>query len=286
MRVAFVGLGTMGAAMAGHLSMRATTWPCTTGPASARSRWQGAARRGRDARPRPPRARSWSSSASRTPPTSSASCSATAGSSTASARARCWWTAPRSPRRPAASWPRSSSNAGCGAVDAPVSGGSEGAEKGTLTVFFGGEDAHVAKARPLLEAFCKSITHLGGPAPARSAKPSTRSCSPAPTRASARASPGRAGPAARRPGPGAGRRRGPLLGAREPRQERDRRLLPAGLQDRAAPQGPAHRPRAGRGAGAEAGDQRGGRGPEARLVERGHGEEDVSNLARVAKGEL
>jgi 3-hydroxyisobutyrate dehydrogenase len=50
---------------------------------------------------------------------------------------------------------------GAGAVDAPVSGGSEGARKGTLTVFVGGEDAHVAKAMPALETFSGSITHLG-----------------------------------------------------------------------------------------------------------------------------
>jgi 3-hydroxyisobutyrate dehydrogenase-like beta-hydroxyacid dehydrogenase len=50
---------------------------------------------------------------------------------------------------------------GCGAVDAPVSGGSEGARKGTLTAFVGGDDAHVAAARPALEAFSGSITHLG-----------------------------------------------------------------------------------------------------------------------------
>ena len=51
---------------------------------------------------------------------------------------------------------------GAGAVDAPVSGGSEGARKGQLTAFVGGEDAHVAIARTALETFCKSITHLGG----------------------------------------------------------------------------------------------------------------------------
>ena len=51
---------------------------------------------------------------------------------------------------------------GAGAVDAPVSGGSEGARKGQLTAFVGGEDADVATARTALEAFCKSITHLGG----------------------------------------------------------------------------------------------------------------------------
>jgi 3-hydroxyisobutyrate dehydrogenase len=46
-------------------------------------------------------------------------------------------------------------------VDAPVSGGSEGAERGTLTVFCGGSDDAVARARPVLESFSRSITHLG-----------------------------------------------------------------------------------------------------------------------------
>jgi 3-hydroxyisobutyrate dehydrogenase-like beta-hydroxyacid dehydrogenase len=48
-----------------------------------------------------------------------------------------------------------------GIVDAPVSGGSEGAERGTLTIFCGGADADVARARSLLEAFGSRITHLG-----------------------------------------------------------------------------------------------------------------------------
>jgi 3-hydroxyisobutyrate dehydrogenase-like beta-hydroxyacid dehydrogenase len=50
---------------------------------------------------------------------------------------------------------------GLGMVDAPVSGGSEGAENGTLTIFVGGADEHVAQAMPVLEAFGKRITHLG-----------------------------------------------------------------------------------------------------------------------------
>ena len=50
---------------------------------------------------------------------------------------------------------------GIGFVDAPVSGGSEGAKRGTLTAFIGGEAAHVERARPALETFCASITHLG-----------------------------------------------------------------------------------------------------------------------------
>ncbi len=50
---------------------------------------------------------------------------------------------------------------GVGMVDAPVSGGSEGARLGTLTMFVGGDEAAVARARPVLEAMGKTITHLG-----------------------------------------------------------------------------------------------------------------------------
>jgi 3-hydroxyisobutyrate dehydrogenase-like beta-hydroxyacid dehydrogenase len=50
---------------------------------------------------------------------------------------------------------------GISVVDAPLSGGSEGAKRGTLTAFVGGSDEAVAAARPILEAFCATITHLG-----------------------------------------------------------------------------------------------------------------------------
>jgi 3-hydroxyisobutyrate dehydrogenase len=46
-------------------------------------------------------------------------------------------------------------------VDAPVSGGSEGAVKGTLTIMVGGAEADVERARPMLEAMGKTITHMG-----------------------------------------------------------------------------------------------------------------------------
>jgi 3-hydroxyisobutyrate dehydrogenase len=51
--------------------------------------------------------------------------------------------------------------AGIGFVDAPVSGGSEGARNATLTIFAGGEAADVERARPVLEAMGKTITHFG-----------------------------------------------------------------------------------------------------------------------------
>ncbi len=46
-------------------------------------------------------------------------------------------------------------------VDAPVSGGSEGARLGTLTIFVGGEEAAVERARPVLEAMGRTITRFG-----------------------------------------------------------------------------------------------------------------------------
>jgi 3-hydroxyisobutyrate dehydrogenase len=50
---------------------------------------------------------------------------------------------------------------GVAMVDAPVSGGSEGAQKGTLTMMVGGDEVDVARARPVLEAMGRSITHMG-----------------------------------------------------------------------------------------------------------------------------
>ncbi len=46
-------------------------------------------------------------------------------------------------------------------LDAPVSGGQKGAVEGALTFFVGGEDDALEKARPVLLAMGKRITHLG-----------------------------------------------------------------------------------------------------------------------------
>jgi len=46
-------------------------------------------------------------------------------------------------------------------VDAPVSGGSEGAERGTLAVMAGGPADALERARPFMEAFSTSIVHVG-----------------------------------------------------------------------------------------------------------------------------
>ena len=46
-------------------------------------------------------------------------------------------------------------------LDAPVSGGSEGAQKGTLSIMVGGEASDLEMARPVLEAMGQTITHIG-----------------------------------------------------------------------------------------------------------------------------
>lgn len=53
------------------------------------------------------------------------------------------------------------SERGVGFLDAPVSGGQKGATEGTLTFFIGGETAVLERARPVLEAMGKRLTHLG-----------------------------------------------------------------------------------------------------------------------------
>lgn len=51
---------------------------------------------------------------------------------------------------------------GVGYVDAPVSGGSEGAVKGTLAIMCGGSEADFARAKPVLEVLGAKITRIGG----------------------------------------------------------------------------------------------------------------------------
>jgi 3-hydroxyisobutyrate dehydrogenase len=64
---------------------------------------------------------------------------------------------------PAGSWKFAERLDGLGLamVDAPVSGGSEGARNATLTIFVGGHERDVERARPVLTAIGRTITHVG-----------------------------------------------------------------------------------------------------------------------------
>jgi 3-hydroxyisobutyrate dehydrogenase len=55
-------------------------------------------------------------------------------------------------------------------LDAPVSGGVEGAQKGTLAIMVGGEAAAFERARPLLAAMGKTLTHFGPQGAGQAAK--------------------------------------------------------------------------------------------------------------------
>lgn len=51
--------------------------------------------------------------------------------------------------------------AGFGFIDAPISGGQAGAEKGALTVMCGGRDADYAKAEPVIAAYARACRLMG-----------------------------------------------------------------------------------------------------------------------------
>ncbi len=50
---------------------------------------------------------------------------------------------------------------GMGWVDAPVSGGTKGAEEGTLAVMAGGDAADIERVRPYVLAMARRLTHMG-----------------------------------------------------------------------------------------------------------------------------
>ncbi|QGM21032.1 NAD-binding protein [Spiribacter sp. 2438] len=59
---------------------------------------------------------------------------------------------------------------GAGFIDAPVTGGAEGAEAGTLQVMAGGDAASLEQVRPALQAFSSGITHFGAVGAGQQAK--------------------------------------------------------------------------------------------------------------------
>ena len=52
---------------------------------------------------------------------------------------------------------------GVGFLDAPVSGGESGARNGALTVMCGGDQAVFDRAEPVIGAYARAVTRLGGP---------------------------------------------------------------------------------------------------------------------------
>ena len=65
---------------------------------------------------------------------------------------------------------------GIGFIDAPVSGGQAGAENGVLTVMCGGDAAVFARAEPVMRAFGKIVTLIGGAGAGQQAKMVNQIC--------------------------------------------------------------------------------------------------------------
>lgn len=55
-------------------------------------------------------------------------------------------------------------------VDAPVTGGQAGAENGQLTIMCGGSAAAIDAARPILSAYARRVVHVGGAGAGQTAK--------------------------------------------------------------------------------------------------------------------
>lgn len=61
-------------------------------------------------------------------------------------------------------------------IDAPMTGSQIGAEKGTLTLMCGGRDDAIEAARPIMEAYSSRIVHVGKPGSGQIAKMANQIC--------------------------------------------------------------------------------------------------------------
>jgi 3-hydroxyisobutyrate dehydrogenase len=161
MRVAFLGLGAIGAPMAAHLASREslTVWNRTRARAT-----DFAARHGARAAATPREAASGAEVVITCLPTSREVEALLDGPDGLEAGLRrggllidCTSGDPGTSRHIA----QRLAGKGVAFADAPVSGGVSGAEAGTLTVMVGGDEDAFARARPVLSAFGKRIEHLG-----------------------------------------------------------------------------------------------------------------------------
>ena len=59
---------------------------------------------------------------------------------------------------------------GFGFVDAPVTGGSAGAQNGQLTIFCGGSQEEIDRAKPFMQCYAKRLERVGGPGSGQMAK--------------------------------------------------------------------------------------------------------------------
>ena len=162
MRVAFIGLGVMGFPMAGHLSRRGhdvTVFNRTTARAA---RW----------------CREYAGAQARTPAAAAdradivMTCvgndddvrevlTGPAGAMSAAMPGTIFIDHTTTSAELARELSQVASDNECQFLDAPVSGGQAGAERGELTVMVGGDRASLESARSALDAYARAVTHVG-----------------------------------------------------------------------------------------------------------------------------
>ena len=151
MRIGFVGLGAMGLPMTRHLveaGHDVTVASRSSGPIDDRGAlWR---RRKVTARAASPRRAMWSSSAS---PTRRRSWRSSTRHCPSSGTGRSSSTRRRSIRKSSAPQHARVAAAGGRYLEAPLSGGTAGAERGTLTLMVGGDEDVLDAARPALDPF-------------------------------------------------------------------------------------------------------------------------------------
>jgi 3-hydroxyisobutyrate dehydrogenase len=161
MSTAFLGLGAIGTPMAAHLARRGplTVWNRTAARASEFARTQGAraAATPREAAAGAPVVITCLPTSREVEALLDGPDGLLAGLGRGALLIDCTSGEPGASRRIAA---RLAQNR-VSFADAPVSGGTSGAEAGTLTVMVGGEREVFERARPVLSAFGKRIEHLG-----------------------------------------------------------------------------------------------------------------------------
>ena len=176
-RVVFIGLGTMGAPMAGHL-LRAGHDVCVVNRRAQRAQDWVAAHGGRWA-PTPAQAVVDAdvvlSCVGRDEDVQEVMLGSQGG--LAHMRAGAVWvdhtTTSAALARQAHEWTQAR---GVAFVDAPVSGGNVGAQQGQLTIMCGGSQAAFDSVRPVIGAYARAIRHLGGPGSGQLAKMVNQIC--------------------------------------------------------------------------------------------------------------
>jgi 3-hydroxyisobutyrate dehydrogenase len=160
-RVGFIGLGIMGGGMAGNLlkaGFPLTVWNRTTGRSGALL--EAGARAGADPGDVAAQSDVIIICVSDTPDVQEvilAERGILAGAKTGSLVIDCSTISPKATRELA----QTLAQRGLGMLDAPISGGSEGAALGTLSIMVGGHDEDFERALPILQAVGQKITHVG-----------------------------------------------------------------------------------------------------------------------------